>query len=360
MGDAEGGTAAEPEDVYGDFEDLEANADADASDASDDATRLQRKKAALKRQFDQTYDKDDDASPADPDAATFYDAAKADLDAQAARHDTEFAQDDDGLRAAVQGYRAGTYVRLVMEGVPCEFIEHFDAASPVLVGGLLANEDQFGFCQVGSFVPRDDGCFRAELTVAPQARIKKHRWFPKILKTNDPLIISMGWRRFQTLPIYSLNDATRNRMLKYTPEHMHCHVTFYGPMTPPNTGFCAFQTLTAAQPHFRVSATGVMTELDKTVQIVKKLKLTGYPHKVHQKTAFIKDMFTSALEVAKFEGASLRTVSGIRGQIKKPMKVGALGLVCVCGRRLDRAPSLICFRSRRLRVVFALRLRIKY
>jgi len=58
---------------------------------------------------------------------------------------------------------------------------------------------------------------------------------------------------------------------------------------------------------------------------MKKLKLIGTPFKIFRKTAFITNMFNSDLEVAKFVGAPVRTVSGIRGVVKKLAKVGAPG-----------------------------------
>jgi ribosome biogenesis protein BMS1 len=106
-------------------------------------------------------------------------------------------------------------------------------------------------------------------------------------------------------------------MIKYTPEHMHCIACIYGPFVPQNTGVVAFQSLSSNVATFRVSATGYVMEMDKQFSVVKKLKLVGTPTKVLKNTAFISGMFNSELEVAKFEGAQLRTVSGIRGQVKK-------------------------------------------
>lgn len=229
----------------------------------------------------------------------WYDAQKAAIQKQLDINKNEFESLDDRSRLNVEGFKAGQYAKMVIDGVPAEFVERFSPRMPILVGGINATEDRFGFVQV---------------------RIKRHRWHKKILKTNDPLIFSLGWRRFQTLPVYSISDSRiRNRMLKYTPEHMHCFATFYGPLIAPNTGFSCYQSFSSKVPGFRIAATGTVLNVDESTEIVKKLKLTGVPYKIFKNTAFIKDMFSTSLEIAKFEGASIKTVSGIRGQIKRAL-----------------------------------------
>jgi ribosome biogenesis protein BMS1 len=101
------------------------------------------------------------------------------------------------------------------------------------------------------------------------------------------------------------DTGTRNRFLKYTPQHLHCIATFYGPLVQANTGVICFQRLDDKTRGFRVAATGVVLQNQQMAPIVKKLKLVGYPYQVAKKTAFVKDMFGTQLEVARFVGAKV-------------------------------------------------------
>jgi len=314
LGEDEDGEEQEDDEGDGKFEDLEAGETDDIAKPDDlDAERERnaKKKEELKLRFEEE-DREGFLNPKNTNRQAngeveerefgedeWYDAQKALLEKQQEINRREFERLDQTSRVRAEGYRAGTYARITLQKVPFEFVESFNPRFPLLIGGLQPTEERMGFVQI---------------------RVKRHRWHKKILKTNDPLIFSLGWRRFQTLPVYSISDSrTRNRMLKYTPEHMHCFGTFYGPLAAPNTGFCCVQNFSNKNPGFRIAATGVVLNVDEGTEIVKKLKLTGHPYKIFKNTAFIKDMFSSALEIAKFEGAGIKTVSGIRGQIKKAL-----------------------------------------
>eukprot|EP01052_Picozoa_sp_SAG31_P002473 SAG31_NODE_87_length_26728_cov_40.161591_24_plen_575_part_00 len=286
---------ADDDEVYGDFEDLEtgekfegnsadslkdsrAGTAAGASNSpalgvdTDDPhaeDRRRAKAAKLAAQLDMALDGDSDATDKkgldagnedDEEDGAYHRGLQAKVEEVAERNRHEFAEASDALRENLEGFKPGTYIRIEIEGVPAELIRNHDPRTPMICGMLKPEEEALGFIQL---------------------RLKRHRWHQKILKTNDPLVFSVGWRRFQSLPLYTMQDQQgRYRQIKYTPEHMHCIAICYGPITPPNTGIIAFQTTRNDRSGFRVSATGVITELDHSFQVVKKLKLVGYPHKV--------------------------------------------------------------------------------
>ena len=254
------GAEGSDEEVYGDFEDMEtgekfgpgqqkssddADTGSDAGSEDDDkgdrseaeADAARRKaKEQLKRAFDSSYDGGKSSKDGDGDADADAKITEAEYiaksyqnveglrdaaDTQKELNKDEFGGMEDAEREKYEGCRVGTYVRIEIDGIPAELLRHHDPCVPIVVGALKPEEEQMGYIQL---------------------KLKKHRWHRRILKTNDPLIFSVGWRRFQSVPLYAMPDEMgRFRQIKYTPEHMHCTAIVYGPITPPNTGVICFQ-----------------------------------------------------------------------------------------------------------------------
>ena len=314
--------------VSGDEDDDDDDEEEDSGSIAEDeaAERRRQLKLSKKARFDAEMEK----NPARVDAREeqempFFDSLKDSMRREAEMVESEFGGLTDEQKFDLLGIPAGKYVRILLRDMPASAVDHFDGLRPMIVGGIAATDGMdnpdtpstgFGFIKT---------------------RLKRHRWYGKILKSGNPLIVSIGWRRYETCPVFSKQDhgeggmsgtfstkaggdtGTRNRFLKYTPQHLHCIATFYGPLVHANTGVIAFQRLDDNTRGFRVAATGVVLQNQQMAPIVKKLKLVGYPYQVFKKTAFIKDMFSSQLEVARFVGAKIRSVSGIRGQIKKAL-----------------------------------------
>jgi ribosome biogenesis protein BMS1 len=254
--------------------------------------------------------KSGDPPPRDEDGADESEEEEARAEVQDAEEEEEQPglanEEDDGEPVVPQGeIKPGKYARIEFAYLPHAFFEVFDPTKPIVIGGLL--ESELG--EPGQ----------------QWVKIKRHRFYARKPKSSDPMVMTIGWRRFQVLPIFFNEErGGRNRFLKYMPDFLPCWATFYAPPSSINIGVTAFQHIKEHLETFRVTATGVTVEPMGDGTVVKKLRVNGHPSNIYEKTAKIADMFTSPIEATQFVGGLVRTVSGIRGVIKKVERNGVI------------------------------------
>ena len=145
---------------YGDFEDLENGEDVEPEKANDEGEEpaapldLEAERAAnakrkeeLRLRFEEA-EVNPDNSDSEHGEQTWGDQQKAKIQKQLEINKREFEGLDAESRIKVEGYLPGTYVRMVLHGIPCEFVERFDPRFPIIIGGLLNDEQRFGYIQV--------------------------------------------------------------------------------------------------------------------------------------------------------------------------------------------------------------------
>jgi ribosome biogenesis protein BMS1 len=145
-------------------------------------------------------------------------------------------------------YRKGLYVKVTLEALPFEAFRNMKAALPVILARVNLGEDSRGFIKT---------------------RFKRHRWYNNLLRSTDPLIVSSGWRRYQTVPAFATEDENeRLRYLKYTPQHDFCLSVFYGNFSLQNSGCLFLQTLRNDLRKFRIAGSGVVLEMNKSFEVL--------------------------------------------------------------------------------------------
>ncbi|KAI3913251.1 hypothetical protein MKW92_046680 [Papaver armeniacum] len=196
----------------------------------------------------------------------------------------------------IECFRRGTYLRFGVLGVPFEMVSNHNPCQPILVGGISRAEDNVGHMQV---------------------RLMQHSWHMNMLSTKDPIIVSVGWRRYQTTPIYYQVSYRRHKMLEFTPVGEPCLATFWGPLAPPGARVVAVRSLADNKAPFRILATADVLKFNRTAKIVERIKRIGTPCLILNETALIKDMFTSDDEVHRFRDVKIKTAHGIRGKVNE-------------------------------------------
>lgn len=243
-----------------------ANLNEEASEEEPELVKKSKSKGDSSKADGKWTKKDEEKDEEEP-IQTIQDEKKAEVNLI-----KEFCNEEFGI------YEKGKYVRIDIKKIKKKYVDHFSVDFPIVLCTTNLQESSFGYLKI---------------------KFTKHLWHPKILKNNDPIILSIGWRKFQVTPVYCIEEKNhRLRMIKYTPKYTSCYAVFWGPMMPINVAVVAIQNYSEKVNHFRICGTGDLLEINQNFEINKKLKLIGEPSEIYKKTAFIKGMFNSNVRLS--------------------------------------------------------------
>ncbi|KAJ3792965.1 ribosome biogenesis protein tsr1 [Lentinula aff. detonsa] len=154
--------------------------------------------------------------------------------------------------------------------------------------------------------------------------------YTRSVRSKDPLVLFMGFRRLKVKPIYSAYEGGKippnnvHKFLRYLRHGGTSMATIYGPVMF-GSGKVSCVLLREADVEASASGTpalvasGTLAAPSTTRIIAKRVILTGHPFKVHKKTATVRYMFFNATDVEYFSPIQLHTKHGRTGHIKESL-----------------------------------------
>jgi len=191
--------------------------------------------------------------------------------------------------------KVGQYVTIHLANAPAAAAESFSKQTVIIASGLLQYENK---------------------TSVLNFNIYKHPSYVEPVQSKEPLVFHCGFRRYLTFPLFSENSmrSDKHKYEKFLQGGRNSSATIFGPITFPTVPLLVFKPDTN-----QLVATGSLTSVDPDRIILKRIILTGYPLKIHKKTAVIREMFYNPQDISWFKPVELWTKLGRTGHIKESL-----------------------------------------
>ncbi|ORX77145.1 DUF663-domain-containing protein [Anaeromyces robustus] len=196
----------------------------------------------------------------------------------------------------------GRRISIYIKNVPQSLYDNYNPKKPFIVFSLLPHEQKM--CIVNYVITKHSEC-------------------EEVVKAKDPVVVHCGFRRFVMRPIYSSNTrgGTNNvhKAERFLQPGRSTIATAYAPITygPAPVLMFKYNENENIEQMPTLIATGSLLNMDTNRIIAKKIVLTGYPFKIHRKSAVIRYMFFNPDDINWFKPIQLTTKYGHVGHIRE-------------------------------------------
>ncbi|XP_071499069.1 pre-rRNA-processing protein TSR1 homolog [Diadema antillarum] len=192
----------------------------------------------------------------------------------------------------------GNYVTIHVSDVPRSVFDDYDPLHSLVVFGLLAHEQKMSVLHF---------------------TIRRHPDFTDPIKSKEPLIFQVGYRRFRAGPIFSQHTSGgKHKYERFLPKDSAVTVaSVFAPIMFPPSTVLVFKELPDGTHN--LVATGTLLGVNPDRIVVKRVVLSGHPFKIINRQAVVRYMFFNREDIMWFKPIELRTKWGRRGHIREPL-----------------------------------------
>ncbi|CAO3672707.1 unnamed protein product [Rhizopus microsporus] len=204
-------------------------------------------------------------------------------------------------QAIVGNVKPGSRITIWIHNVPIEAFQSYDRTRPFIVFGLLQYEHKMSLLNI---------------------QIQRDNAYEEPVKSKDPMVMHMGFRRYNVRPIYSqnTNKGSNNvhKFERFIQLGRSYVATVYGPIVFGKTPVMFYKETENKNEPILVS-TGTFMDVDVKRIIAKRIILSGHPFKIHKRSAVVRYMFFNVEDIYWFKPVQLTTKYGRVGHIKESL-----------------------------------------